>query len=112
MACTGCSSGEGGKPAGCKSNGYCSSSGCNKLGTFDWLSGVPIPGAQQPFDGVEVRFKNTRKGFYRNTTGLQLMPGDLITVDAAPGYDIGMVSLSGELVRAQMERRKLASEAR
>lgn len=110
MACTGCSSGAGGKPAGCKSNGYCSSSGCNKLGTFDWLSGVPIPGAQQPFDGVEVRFKNTRKGFYRNTTGLQLMPGDLITVDAAPGYDIGMVSLSGELVRAQMERRKIASE--
>jgi cell fate regulator YaaT (PSP1 superfamily) len=72
---------------------------------FDWLAGVPIPGGQQPFDGVEVRFKNTRKAFYRNTSGLQLMPGDLVTVDAAPGHDIGMVSLTGELVRAQMARR-------
>jgi cell fate regulator YaaT (PSP1 superfamily) len=77
---------------------------------FDWLAGVPIPGGQQPFDGVEVRFKNTRKAFYRNTSGLQLMPGDLVTVDAAPGHDIGMVSLTGELVRAQMERRNVSGE--
>ncbi|MCB0770734.1 MAG: hypothetical protein KDC00_10055 [Flavobacteriales bacterium] len=110
MACTGCSSGADGKPAGCKSNGYCSSSGCNKLGVFDWLAGVPIPGAQQPFEGVEVRFKNTRKSFYRNASGLQLMPGDLVVVDAAPGHDIGMVSLTGELVRAQMERKKMTGE--
>lgn len=110
MACTGCSSGADGKPAGCKSNGYCSTSGCNKLGVFDWLAGVPIPGGQQPFDGVEVRFKNTRKAFYRNSAGLQLMPGDLVTVDAAPGHDVGMVSLAGELVRAQMERRKVGPE--
>ncbi len=110
MACTGCSSGADGKPAGCKSNGYCSTSGCNKLGVFDWLAGVPIPGGQQPFDGVEVRFKNTRKAFYRNTSGLQLMPGDLVTVDAAPGHDIGMVSLTGELVRAQMARRNATAD--
>src|SRR5690606_11832938 len=59
---------------------------------------------------VEVRFKNTRKAFYRNNSGLQLLPGDLVTVDAAPGYDVGMVSLTGELVRAQMERRKLPTD--
>jgi len=110
MACTGCSSGKDGKPAGCKSNGYCSSSGCNKLGVFDWLAGVPIPGGQQPFDGVEVRFKNTRKAFYRNTIGLQILPGDLVTVESASGYDIGMVSLAGELVRAQMDRKKTIGE--
>ncbi len=105
MACAGCSSGADGKPAGCKSNGFCSDSGCNKLGVFDWLAGVPIPGGQQPFAAVEVRFKNTRKSFYNNPTGIQLMPGDLVTVDASPGHDVGMVSLTGELVRIQMERR-------
>ena len=109
MSCTGCSTGADGKPSGCKSNGYCSTSGCNKLGVFDWLTGVPIPGGQLPFEGVEVRFKNTRKAFYRNT-GQQLVPGDLVTVDAAPGHDIGMVSLIGELVRAQMERKKVSGE--
>ncbi len=107
MACGNCGVGADGKPAGCKSNGYCSSSGCNKLGVFDWLTGVPLPHGQQAFDGVEVRFKNTRKAFFRNTTGILLSPGDLITVDAAPGHDVGMVSLSGELVRAQMARRNV-----
>lgn len=110
MGCAGCSSGADGKPAGCKSNGYCSTSGCNKLGVFDWLTGVPLPGGQQPFDGVEVRFKNTRKAYYRNSPALQLMPGDLVAVDAAPGHDIGMVSLTGELVRVQMERKKVTGE--
>jgi cell fate regulator YaaT (PSP1 superfamily) len=110
MACGNCGTGADGKPAGCKSNGYCSTSGCNKLGVFDWLTGVPLPQGQTGFDGVEVRFKNTRKAFFRNTTGLTLQPGDLVTVDAAPGFDVGMVSLSGELVRAQMARRNVAVE--
>jgi cell fate regulator YaaT (PSP1 superfamily) len=77
---------------------------------FDWLAGVPLPSGVQTFDGVEIRFKHTRKAFFRNTTALQLMPGDLVTVDAAPGFDVGMVSLAGELVRAQMERRKAGTE--
>lgn len=105
MSCTSCAKGADGKPAGCKSNGYCSTSGCNKLDVFDWLAGVPLPSGQSPFDAVEVRFKNTRKGFYRNANALQLLPGDLVTVDASPGFDVGMVSLSGELVRAQMQRK-------
>ena len=79
---------------GCKSNGFCSTSGCNKLGVFDWLTGVPLPHGQTAFDGVEVRFKNTHKAFYRNTSGLQLVPGDLVTVDAAPGFNV----LGGVLV--------------
>ncbi|MBK7946735.1 MAG: hypothetical protein IPJ85_16165 [Flavobacteriales bacterium] len=110
MACGNCGTGADGKPAGCKSNGYCSTSGCNKLGVFDWLTGVPLPQGQSAFDGVEVRFKNTRKSFFRNTSGLQLSPGDLVTVDAAPGFDVGMVSLAGELVRAQMARRNVVVE--
>lgn len=105
MSCTGCAKGADGKPAGCKNNGYCSSSGCNKLDVFDWLAGVPLPGGQTPFDAVEVRFKGTRKGFYRNANALALNPGDLVSVEAASGYDVGMVSLAGELVRAQMQRK-------
>ena len=105
MSCTSCAKGADGKPAGCKSNGYCSTSGCNKLDVFDWLAGVPLPSGQTPFDAVEVRFKNTRKSFYRNANALQLMPGELVVVDAAPGHDVGMVSLVGELVRAQMGRK-------
>jgi cell fate regulator YaaT (PSP1 superfamily) len=110
MACASCSSGADGKPAGCRNNGYCKADGCDKLGVFDWLAGVPLPQGQQAFDGVEVRFKNTRKAFFRNTTGQRLVAGDLVTVDAAPGHDVGMVSLSGELVRAQMARRGLSGD--
>lgn len=71
----------------------------------DWLSGVPLPGGQTPFDAVEVRFKSIRKGFFRNVNGLSLMVGDVVTVEASNGYDVGMVSLAGELVRAQMRRK-------
>ncbi|MBK8340374.1 MAG: hypothetical protein IPK99_10475 [Flavobacteriales bacterium] len=106
MGCASCSSGKDGKPSGCKSNGYCSSSGCNKLGVFDWLTGVPLPGGQQAFDAVEVRFKNTRKGFYRCPPGLGLTQGDAVALEASPGHDVGVVSLTGELVRAQMSRKE------
>ncbi len=110
MACGNCGTGADGKPAGCKSNGYCSTSGCNKLDVYDWLTGVPLPSGQTPFDAVEVRFKNTRKSFYRNANALQLMPGDLVTVDAAPGHDVGMVTIAGELVRAQMQRKSAITD--
>jgi cell fate regulator YaaT (PSP1 superfamily) len=106
MGCASCSSGADGKPAGCKSNGYCSASGCNKLGVFDWLTGVPLPQGQQPFDAVEVRFKNTRKTFHRCPPSLGVVPGDAVVVEAGQGHDIGVVSLTGELVRAQMARKE------
>lgn len=110
MSCTGCAKGSDGKPAGCKSNGYCSTSGCNKLDVFDWLAGVPLPNGRAAFDAVEVRFKSTRKAFYRNAHGYALMPGDLVTVEASSGHDVGMVSLSGELVRAQMQRKDASTD--
>ena len=72
MSCTSCSSGADGQPKGCKNNGTCGSDGCNKLTVFDWLANMSLPGDQKPFIGVEVRFKNGRKHFYRNTEKLSL----------------------------------------
>lgn len=106
MACRNCSSG-GGIPKGCKNNGTCSSGGCNKLEVFDWLSNMELPANQKPFLCVEVRFKNGRKEFYRNTNDLPLHIGDTVAVESSPGHDIGIVTLTGELVRMQMRKKKV-----
>ncbi len=105
MACSGCSTGRGnGTPAGCRSNGSCGISGCNKLNIFDWLANMELPAGQQQFNIVEVRFKNSRKEFYRNNSGSELFQGDIVAVEGNPGHDIGTVSLSGELVKTQMKK--------
>lgn len=104
MGCTNCSSG-GGVPRGCKNNGTCSSGGCNKLGVFNWLSNMALPSGQKMFDMVEVRFKNSRKGFYRSKDAQNLYVGDAVVVDAAPGFDVGIVSIVGDLVRIQLNKK-------
>jgi len=104
MGCANCSSG-GGTPRGCKNNGTCSSGGCNKLEVYDWLANVALPGGQTPYDIVEVRFKNSRKSFYRNAKNLSLQAGDLVVVEASPGYDVGVVSVTGELARIQVKKK-------
>ena len=76
--------------------------GCNKLDTCNWLDDIPAAGVE--CDLVEVRFKNTRKGYYKNVNKLRLTKGDIIAVEASPGHDIGVVSLTGELARRQMKR--------
>jgi len=106
MSCTSCSSGSEKHPKGCKNNGTCGSDGCNKLTVFDWLSNMSLPGDQKPFDGVEVRFKNGRKHFYKNLEGLSLCMGDVVATEATSGHDIGIVTLTGELVRVQMKKKK------
>ena len=74
----------------------------SKLQSYNWLADVP--GSMAESDLVEVTFKNTRKGFYRNTAHLDLSTGDMVAVEAAPGHDIGRVSLTGKLVELQMRR--------
>ncbi len=76
-----------------------------KLSVYDWLS--DIPESHNDTDFVEVRFKNTRKGYYRNTTHIRLFPGDLVAVEASPGHDIGEVTLTGRLVLLQMQKNKI-----
>ena len=106
MACGNCGTTKNGEPRGCKNNGTCGTDGCNKLTVFDWLSNMSLPDGQEPFNFVEVRFKNGRKDFYKNTEGLQLNIGEVLAVQAASGHDIGIVSLTGELVRVQMKKKK------
>jgi cell fate regulator YaaT (PSP1 superfamily) len=105
MGCSGCSTGVG-VPKGCGSNGNCGTSGCDKLEVFDWLANMELPSGQEKFNWVEVRFKNGRKEYFKNINGLTLTMSSMVAVESSPGHDIGIVSLTGELVKAQMSRRK------
>jgi ribosomal protein L21 len=78
---------------------------------FDWLQGVALPSGVTPFDAVEVRFKANRKAFFRKPEGAEVYVGDVVVVEADPGTDVGVVTLTGELVRAQMKARKLREDA-
>ncbi|MFK7905630.1 MAG: regulatory iron-sulfur-containing complex subunit RicT [Chitinophagales bacterium] len=116
MGCSTCSNKsktKDGKPAGCASNGDCTTGGCNRLNVYDWLADLPYSVQQDPFKVVEVSFKNgSRKAFYRNTNNIDCHTGDTIVVEAATGgHDIGRISLSGELVRLQMKKRNVPLDA-
>ena len=94
---------------GC-SRGLCRK-GCGRqnrqLNTYDWLADVP--GNAESTDLVEVQFKNTRKGYYHNVNGLDLKKGDIVAVEASPGHDIGVVTLTGKLVKLQLKKANLKS---
>ncbi|MBI1222407.1 MAG: hypothetical protein GC180_07380 [Bacteroidetes bacterium] len=104
MGCSSCGTSGGCAPKGCKGNGNCSSGGCNKLNVYDWLTDMDLPTSYKPFNIVEVRFKGSRKEFYRNEEGLELFTGDPVVVQREMGSDIGFVSLKGELVRLQLKK--------
>ena len=108
MGCNSCSTGKDGQPRGCKNNGTCGTDSCNKLTVFDWLSNMSLPSGSQPFDCVEIRFKNSRKEFFRNTENLSLSIGDIVATQSKSGHDIGLVTLTGELVKVQMKRKKVS----
>ncbi len=97
-------------PAGCQSNGSCATGSCNKLNTFDWLADLPAY-APEPFDVVEVSFNNgLRKEFYRKRKGLLIDTGDSVVVETQFGHDIGVITLSGELVKLQMRKKRVKSK--
>ncbi|MEM1216699.1 MAG: regulatory iron-sulfur-containing complex subunit RicT, partial [Bacteroidota bacterium] len=107
MGCTGCSVGvANGTPKGCGSKGNCGTGGCNRMNTFDWLTQMDL----KDVDGyyvAEVSFKNgARKSFFRFEPQQHVTTGDTVVVEASSGYDIGDITLSGELVRLQMKRKK------
>jgi cell fate regulator YaaT (PSP1 superfamily) len=80
--------------------------GCNKLDVYDWLQDIPSPDDLKNFDCIEVRFKNSRKDFFRLSSDMEASIGDIIAVEATPGHDIGIVTLTGDLVWYQMRKKK------
>lgn len=94
--------------SGCESVNTCGNS--YKLSVFDWLSDINNP-APNRCDFVEVRFKNDRKSFYKNVNNIPLHIGSVITVESSPGHDVGVVSLTGELVKIQMKKKKFSEES-
>lgn len=108
MGCA-CGTKKDGKVSGCQNNGACETGGCNKMNVFDWLSNMDMP-LQNRFSVLEVRFKNGRKDFYRNTANLSLTTGDPVIIEAATGHHLGYVSMQGELVRLQMQKKKVAND--
>ena len=106
MSCNSCSSSNG-SPAGCKNNGTCGTDGCNKLTVFDWLENMEPIGDQNLQNIFEIRFKNGRKQFYKNSSDLTLSIGDLVVVGAERGYDVGFITLKGGLIPIQLKRKKI-----
>lgn len=114
MGCVGCSCSTGkDSTKGCKSNGGCATGGCNRHNTYDWITALGIADAK-PFEVVEVSFKNgSRKEFFKNPAWTRVTTGDWAVVESfSGGYDVGQVTLSGELVRLQMKRKRVRPDAR
>src|ERR1041384_2288934 len=108
MGCA-CGTKKGEKVGGCDNNGACGTGGCNKMNVFDWLSNMEMP-SEDRFNVVEIRFKNGRKDFYRNSDNITLHTGDAVVVESMTGHHIGYVSMQGELVRLQMQKKKVAND--
>jgi len=108
MGCGSCGTSKSGKPSGCKSNGGCSTGGCNRLNVFDWLKNLPFSNPASACKIVEVSFNNgSRKEYFRNTTLQYFEKGDWITVEGIAGFDVGQLSLAGELVRLQLKKKNI-----
>ncbi len=109
MACSGCSNNSKDGQGGC--GGNCSGGGCERRNTFDWLAIMGIEDIE-PFNVVEVSFKNgARKGFFYNQPFTRAVTGDTVVVEAQAGYDVGRITLSGELVRLQLRKKKVAEDS-
>ncbi len=107
MGCGTCTTGSktGDTTASC-SSGSCDINGVNKLQVFDWLTNIDLPSDEVISEYIEIRFKNGRKEIFSNVNSLPLFVGDIVVVEGKPGYDIGVVSLTGRLVSFQLKRKR------
>ncbi|MEZ5045464.1 MAG: regulatory iron-sulfur-containing complex subunit RicT [Chitinophagaceae bacterium] len=106
MGCGHCGTKKNGTlPVGCKDHGSCRTGACNRLNTHDWLSLIPVSDFSKPFPFVEISFNHgSRKDFYKTHLPQNYEKGDFVCVEGTAGYDIGVVSLKGELVKLQMKK--------
>ena len=110
MGCSTCSVDKSGTPKGCGDKGHCSSGSCNKMNTYDWISVKDLHDPSE-YHFVEVSFKKgAHKDFFKNNPGTQAVTGDMVVVETSSGYDIGRISLSGDLVRLQMKKKVTTEE--
>jgi cell fate regulator YaaT (PSP1 superfamily) len=106
MGCGSCGTATGGNPKGCKSNGGCSTGGCNRMNTYDWLINLPISDSDTACRVIEISFsQGSRKDFYRNSALQFFEKGELVAVEGVSGFDLGEVSLTGEIVRIQLKKK-------
>lgn len=107
MGCSNCGTKDG-KPGGCQSHGSCGTGSCNRMNVYDWLSNLPIHDPNTECRVMEVSFsQGSRKDFYRNTTTQIFEKGEIVSVEGVSGFDVGEVSLTGELVRIQMKKKSV-----
>ena len=107
MGCSSCGTANG-KPGGCQSHGSCGTGSCNRMNVYDWLSNLPIHDPATECRVMEISFnQGSRKDFYRNTTTQIFEKGDMVSVEGVSGFDVGSVSLTGELVRIQMKKKSV-----
>src|SRR5579862_5760237 len=107
MGCSNCG-GPKGKPNGCKNNGGCSSGSCNRMNVHDWLANLPFSDPESGCRIVEISFNNgSRKDYFRNTTTQIFEKGDMVAVEGVSGFDVGSISMTGEIVRLQLKKKEI-----
>lgn len=110
MGCGSCGTGSG-SPKGCKSNGSCGTTSCNRMNAYDWLVNLPIADMDDACRVIEISFnQGSRKDYYRNATLQPYEKGDLVTVEGVAGFDVGEVALTGEIVRMQLKKKGIKEE--
>ena len=108
MGCGSCGSGKNGAPGGCGSHGACSSGSCNRMNVHDWLVNLPLSDPESSCRIIEVSFNNgSRKDYFKNNTLHFYGRGEMIAVEGVGGFDVGMVNLTGELVRLQLKKNRI-----
>src|SRR5215207_8521109 len=107
MGCGSCGSGKsGGAPGGCQSHGSCASGSCNRMNVYDWLANLPFSDPESSCRIVEISFnQGSRKDFYRNNSLHHWDKGEIVAVEGISGFDVGTISLTGELVRMQLKKK-------